>query len=35
MSYRAALMIPVYNHPHYIADLVAYLSQFALPIVFW
>lgn len=33
MSYRAALMIPVYNHPHHLAALVEYLSQFALPIV--
>lgn len=28
-----SIVIPVYNHPHYLADLVQYLSQFQYPII--
>ncbi|MFT4020479.1 MAG: glycosyltransferase family 2 protein [Acinetobacter sp.] len=33
MNYTLAFVIPVYNHPHYIADLVDYLSEFQRPII--
>lgn len=33
MSYRAAFVIPVYNHPHYLAEMMEFLSQFSLPTV--
>lgn len=28
-----SIVIPVYNHPHYLADLVQYLEQFQYPII--
>ena len=30
---KYSIVIPVYNHPHYLADLVQYLEQFQFPII--
>lgn len=30
---KCCFILPVYNHPHYLHDLVDYLQQFALPII--
>nr|WP_228716605.1 glycosyltransferase family 2 protein [Acinetobacter proteolyticus] len=33
MMLNYGIVIPVYNHPHYLADLVEYLEQFQCPII--
>nr|WP_228704197.1 glycosyltransferase family 2 protein [Acinetobacter gyllenbergii] len=33
MMLNYSIVIPVYNHPHYLADLVQYLEQFQYPII--
>ncbi len=30
---QACIILPVYNHPHYLADLLAYIQQFRLPVI--
>jgi glycosyltransferase involved in cell wall biosynthesis len=30
---KYSIVIPVYNHPHYLADLVQHLEQFQYPII--
>ncbi|MFH3935117.1 glycosyltransferase family 2 protein, partial [Acinetobacter nosocomialis] len=33
MQSNYGFVVPVYNHPHYFADLISYLDSFHLPIV--
>ncbi|EPO3471010.1 glycosyltransferase family 2 protein, partial [Acinetobacter baumannii] len=33
MQSNYGFVVPVYNHPHYLADLISYLDSFHLPIV--
>ncbi|MEB3753606.1 glycosyltransferase family 2 protein [Acinetobacter sp. MD2(2019)] len=33
MTHRIVCVIPVYNHPHYLVELMAYISTLSLPII--